>query len=116
MLIAAAAAVLMAGAAWSEAPAAPELAGDWQGEITLGDQTVPVVLHFGQAVTADSPAEQRFGIAATLEHTGGVYKVTFVSGSELDLQLTPEGELKGSWSKDNLTAPLVLKRKAAPGG
>ena len=110
IILAASLSLVLAGVAVAQ-PAPPEVAGDWQGVVSVGDQSLPIVIHLGAAVTGDSPSENRFDIAGTLENAGGKYKVSFVSGGVFEGALT-DGKLVGAYSKGDVSVPLTLERKA----
>lgn len=102
------------GAAGAQAPPAPVIGGDWQGDVKVRKDSLPIVIHLGTAVTGDSPAERIFGEPGKLEQAGDRYKVTLQSGGEFEGALTKEGRLQGTYTKGDLTVPLVLEKQAAP--
>jgi len=101
----------LAATAAAQTPAAP-LGGDWQGVVKVRQDALPIVIHLGGQVTGDSPAERIFGDPGKLEQADGRYKVTFQSGGEFDGALTKDGKLQGTYTKDDLSVPLVLERQA----
>jgi hypothetical protein len=107
------AAVSLAAFAATAAAQTPPLGGDWQGVVKVRQDALPIVIHLGSQVTGDSPAERIFGDPGKLEQAGDRYKVTFQSGGEFDGALTKEGKLQGTYTKDDLSVPLVLERQQA---
>lgn len=104
---------LAAGSAAAQtAPAATD--GDWQGQIKVRQDSLPIVLHLGAQVTGDSPGERMFGVPGKLEQAGGRLKVTLQSGGVFDGTLTKAGKLEGTYSEGSLEVPLVLERQVAP--
>lgn len=101
-------------AAAAQAPPAAAIGGDWQGDIKVRKDSLPIVIHLGTAVTGDSPAERIFGDPGKLEQAGDRYKVTFQSGGAFEGALTKDGKLQGTYTKDDLSVPLVLERQMAP--
>ena len=111
LFLAGAVALAIAGAAAAQ-PAPAEVKGDWQGAISVEGRALPIVVHLGDEITGDSPAEDRYGIAGKLETAGGKYKVSFISGSVIEVALK-DGKLEGVLTSGQLSAPLVLERKPA---
>jgi hypothetical protein len=104
----------LGGAAAAQAQPAPVIGGDWQGDVKVRKDSLPIVIHLGAAVTGDSPAERIFGEPGKLVQAGDRYKVTLQSGGEFEGALTKEGRLQGTYTKGDLTVPLVLEKQAAP--
>ena len=108
-----AAGAFTAGTAWGQAaPAA--VTGVWQGSVKAGGDQLPIIIHLGETVSGDSPAERLFGDPGKLEQAGEKLKVTFQSGGEFDGALGKDGKLAGTFSKGGFSAPLVLEKRAAP--
>ena len=105
-------ALAMVGAAAAQAPAAGEVAGDWQGYVKVRDQSLPLVFHLGDEVTGDSPAEARYGIKGELQLQDGKYRISFISGGTFEGELKA-GKLDGTYTRGALVVPLVLERQAA---
>ena len=102
---------MTAGSAAAQAPAGTATNGDWQGQITVRKDSLPIVLHLGAQVTGDSPAERMFGVPGKLEQTGDRLKVTLQSGGVFDGALTKGGKLEGTYSQGAVEVPLVLERQ-----
>ena len=113
LFLAGAVALAIAGAAAAQ-PAPAEVRGDWAGAVTVEGRTLPIVVHLGDEITGDSPAEDRYGIAAKLEKDGAKYRVSFISGSTFEGVLK-DGKLEGVLTAGGgaVNAPLTLERKAA---
>lgn len=92
-------------------PAAISVIGDWQGALKVHQDSLPLVFHFGAQVTGDSPAERIFGAPGKLEQAGDKYKVTFQDVGEFEGALTKDGKLSGTYTRGDLTEPLVLERE-----
>ena len=113
ILAAAVAFAVSAGAAAAQTAPADSVDGVWQGELKVHQDSLPIVIHFGQQVTGDSPAERIFGAPGTLQQTGDRYKVVFRDVGEFDGALTKDGKLTGTYTRGDLSEPLVLERQEA---
>jgi hypothetical protein len=106
---------VIAGGALAQPASAPaaNLGGDWQGQMKVHQEMLPIVIHLGGAVTGDSPAERLFGVPGTLEQTGDKLKVTLQSGVVFEGALTKAGKLEGEYTRGDFTVPMVLERQLA---
>lgn len=109
-----AAAVAIAGA---QTPAT-ELAGQWEGGIAAGGQTIRVVLRVDDAGGAvlDSPDQGAFGLSVTdLSVEGGVVRFAVpAAGGRFEGALAQDGTtLTGALVQGAASMPLVLRRTAA---
>jgi hypothetical protein len=98
---------------WGQAAPAT-VTGVWQGSVKAGGDQLPIIIHLGEKVSGDSPAERLFGDPGKLEQAGEKLKVTFQSGGEFEGALGKDGKLAGTFSKGNFSAPLVLEKQAEP--
>jgi hypothetical protein len=109
---------MIAGGALAQtvaAPAAPaaNVGGDWQGQMKVHQEMMPIVIHLGSQVTGDSPAERLFGVPGKLEQTGDKLKVTLQTGGVFEGALSKAGKLEGEYTRGDLTVPVVLERQLA---
>ena len=105
-------------AATSVQAEAADLAGRWEGALSVGGTTLPIVIRVeadGQAFM-DSPAQNALGLPVTdLTETGGVvrFAVPVVRG-RFEGARSADGETwTGAWSQGAASLPLVLTRTAA---
>src|SRR4051794_12436814 len=114
---AAAALAVIAGAAAAQtssgAAGGADLAGDWQGQMKVHQEMLPIIIHLGNQVTGDSPAERLFGVPGKLEQSGDKLTVTLQTGGVFEGALTKAGKLEGAYTRGDLTVPVVLERQAA---
>lgn len=106
-----AAAVSIAGA---QTPAG-ELAGRWEGRVTVGSQTLRVVLHVDAVggATMDSPDQGANGLAVSgLSAQGGVVRFSIpAAGGRYEGTLADGGRtLNGALTQGGTSLPLVLSR------
>jgi hypothetical protein len=105
---------MIGGAAAAQTAAAPaDVGGDWQGQMKVHQEMLPIVIHLGSQVTGDSPAERLFGVPGKLEQTGDKLKVTLQTGGVFEGALTKAGKLEGEYTRGDFTIPVVLERQAA---
>jgi hypothetical protein len=76
-------------------------------------EMLPIVIHLGSQVTGDSPAERLFAIPGKLEQSGDKLVVTLATGGVFDGAMTKAGKLEGTYTRGDLTVPVVLERQAA---
>lgn len=87
----------------------------WKGELAVGPQKLPLVLNLQRgdtpSVTLDSPAQNAFGIPATLIHLSddSIAISIPVIGAEFRGSITPE-EIRGIFSQSGYNFPLNLIR------
>jgi hypothetical protein len=108
-------AMIAGGALAQTVPAAPaaDVGGDWQGQMKVHQEMLPIVIHLGSQVTGDSPAERLFGVPGKLEQTGGRLKVTLQTGGVFEGALNKAGKLEGEYTRGDFTVPVVLERQLA---
>ena len=115
--VAALALAVIGGAAAAQAPVqaagGANLAGDWQGQMKVHKELLPIVIHLGSEVTGDSPAERLFGVPGKLEQNGDKLTVTLQTGGVFEGALTKAGKLEGAYTRGDFTVPVVLERQAA---
>ena len=105
-------ALVITGAAAAQTPPA-DVGGDWQGQMKVHQETLPIVFHLGAQVTGDSPAERLFAVPGKLEQSGDKLKVTLATGGVFDGALTKAGKLEGEYSRGDFSTPVVLERQVA---
>jgi uncharacterized protein (TIGR03067 family) len=99
-------------------PLAPQLAGTWEAEITLGAKTQRVLLTLttgpdgfgGGTIASADPGARALPIGAVVQ-TGSTVRV-IIPGPRATFEGTLEaGELRGSWNQGRQSVPAVFKRR-----
>lgn len=112
---AALAALLVPGALLAQE--ADSWVGTWRGDLTVGPQVLPLVIHISQGdegleASLDSPAQGATGIPVAAVEVDGVrlvLDVQVIQGRyEGDLQ--DDGTVEGTWAQGPNALPLVLER------
>jgi fermentation-respiration switch protein FrsA (DUF1100 family) len=91
--------------------------GTWQGDLTVGPQVLPLVIHIAQGgegleATMDSPAQGATGIpVAAVEVVGPrlMLDVEAIQG-RYEGDLRDDGTVEGTWTQGPTSLPLVLER------
>jgi hypothetical protein len=101
--------------ATARAGPAQELAGDWEGVLAIGPRKLPVLLHIGDTVTADSPTQNLFGLAGVADHKDGRWRFLFLSvNADYEVVLNKDGALEGTFNQQGQHYPVVMTRKPPP--
>jgi hypothetical protein len=94
---------------------APELAGEWEGVLAIGPRKLPVLLHIGDTVTADSPTQNLFGLAGVADRKDGRWRFLFLSvNADYEVVLNKDGALEGTFNQEGQHYPVVMTRKPPP--
>lgn len=106
---------------FGQAVTAQSLAGDWSGKLTVGEASLPLVLHLklgtggNLTATLDSPAQGALGLACSNVLIAGStlnFDVLSVHGSYTG-RVTADGKnLAGTWTQGK-TLPLIFKQTAS---
>ena len=112
---AALAAVLLPAALAAQAP--DSWVGTWQGELNVGPQSLPLVVHITQGAggleaTMDSPAQGATGIPVSsveADEAGLTFEVAVIQG-RYQGTLRDDGAVEGTWTQGPNSLPLVLER------
>jgi fermentation-respiration switch protein FrsA (DUF1100 family) len=91
--------------------------GTWQGDLTVGPQVLPLVIHISQGAegleaTMDSPAQGAAGIPVSAVEVDGVslvLEVQVIQG-RYEGSLQDDGTVDGTWTQGPNALPLVLER------
>ena len=88
-----------------------ELVGDWKGDLEREQGPLPIVVHIGDHVTFDSPAQKAFGLVGVYSMNGANYRIDIPTAG-----LTYEGRLSDAQTLDGVlyqggdTPKLQFKR------
>ncbi|MFZ0315288.1 MAG: serine hydrolase domain-containing protein [Candidatus Korobacteraceae bacterium] len=102
----------------AQAPTAQSLAGDWQGTLGVGADSLPLVLHLTAAsdgklmATLDSPRQGGYGIPGNQVQSDGStlsFAVPSVHGSYTGTLSADGKTISGTWTQGK-SLPLVLKQ------
>jgi len=111
---------ILTAAAWSLAANAPSVAGDWQGTLDAGGNTLTVVVHISQdkdgklSGAIDSPDQGASGIAITAityKEPNLHFAVDSIGGSYDGKMNKENSQIAGNWKQGGGSLPLTLKRK-----
>lgn len=97
---------------------ANDLVGQWQGNMAVGQQSVPIIFNVSKqngelTATMDSPMQGATGIpvkSVDVEKDQVVFSVA-VAGARYEAQLS-EGELSGTWKQSGQAFPLKMAKGA----
>ncbi|MDQ8028129.1 MAG: alpha/beta fold hydrolase [Brevundimonas sp.] len=106
--------ILAVAVAVAPAQTAPDIAGGWEGRITVGGQSIRIVFNVAAdgTTTMDSPDQGARGIAATSAVEGRTVRFTVPAiGGRFEGQMSEDGRsLTGSLAQGGMTVPLVMAR------
>ena len=96
------------------------IAGTWTGELVLGSETIPLVLHLtgeegAWEATLDSPRQGAFGLKAlSVTRAGNRLQIRFAAPeASFEGSLSKDGSsLSGTWSQGGAALPLRFAREA----
>lgn len=95
-----------------------DLIGIWSGKLDFGVQKLSFVVHINQTdgkwiAKADSPDQSAFGIPFQIDVKGDSIFLNNPKGISLKLKHGYDGKLKGHFSQNGMTIPVVLEKGAA---
>jgi hypothetical protein len=112
--------VLMFGAAFAAAPASP-IVGDWNGTLSVGDNSLHLVVHFSEdkdgkfSGTMDSPDQNADGLVManiTFTEPDVHFDIPSIAGTYDGKISKGNSEIAGTWKQSDHSLPLTFTQAA----